>query len=229
MKTTLQISLRQAATAIFLFSCFFMNSQSMVSAGKMERNNNFILPDEAHEGARTLSIDLLAFSAVNSNGQVNLTWATRSEKEGGFLIERSVEGLNWEVMTLDVEVTSSDAFYYNCVDSSPFTKEISYYRLKQIGSRGDYAYSDIVAVEMKKQVNLKLYPNPVVSYVQVVSDGKAADVTTVDIYNAAGQLVKKAAGDSNSLLIDVMDLEAGNYFAVVGSGAEVSKIRFVKN
>lgn len=229
MKTTLQISLRQAATALLLFSCFFMNSQSRASVGKMEENNDFIPVSGTQEGARVLSIDLVAFSAVNSNGQVNLTWVTKSENETGFLVERSADGLSWETMALNVEMTSGDAYYYNCVDSSPFTKEISYYRLKQAGSEANSFYSDIVAVEMEKQVSVKLYPNPVVSYVQVICDRKAAEGSRVDIYNAAGHLVKQATGDSNSLLIDVMDLEKGNYFAVVGSGAKVSKIQFVKN
>jgi hypothetical protein len=225
MKTTLQISLRQAATAILLSGCFLMNSQSMAPVSKTGENGNYM-----PEGAKVHSIGLLLFSAVNNEGQVNLTWVTRSETDNNFLVERSADGLTWEVMTLNVEVKPGDAeYYYNCVDPSPYTKEISYYRLKQTDLKGDYPYSDIVAVEMDTPAKVKLYPNPVVSYVQIISDSKTTRESTVSFYNTAGHLVKQITGNINTQLIDVTDLETGNYFAVIDSGTKVSRVQFVKN
>lgn len=233
METTLHISLRQAATAILLSGCFLMNSQNMESVKKTGENSHDMPVTGINgtpEGARVLSMGLLAFSAVHSDGQVSLNWVTRSETDNNFLVERSADGLTWEAMTLNVEVKSGDAnYYYNCVDPSPYTKEISYYRLKQTDSKGDYPYSDIVAVEMETPTKVKLYPNPVVSYVQIISDSKTTRESTVSFYNMAGHLVKQITGNINTQLIDVMDLETGNYFAVIDSGTKVSRVQFVKN
>ncbi len=178
----------------------------------------------------TLPIELLVFSAIPVEEQVNLSWSTASEKNNKcFSVERSVNGVDWEMMTVMNGAGNSNMLRnYNCVDPSPYG-EISYYRLKQTDFNGDYSYSPIVAVELKKEISLKLYPNPAVSYIQIISDSKTTHESTVDFYNTAGHLVKQVKGATNSLLIDVMDLEPGNYFAVIDSGAKVSRIQFVKN
>jgi hypothetical protein len=232
MKTTLQIKLRLAATSILLSGCFLMSSQNGAPVIKTGENDPFI-PAKAEggsqEGARMLSIDLLAFSAVNNEGQVNITWITSNEKNDSFLVERSVDGLTWERRALNIEQRSGDAYYYNCVDASPCNNDISYYRLKQTDLKGNYSYSDIVAVEMEKQVKLTVYPNPAVSYVQIISDSKTTKESNVAFYNSVGRLVKQISGNINNTLIDVMDLEAGNYFAVIDSGTKVSRVQFIKN
>ena len=178
-----------------------------------------------------LPIELMVFSAVAREEQVYLSWATASEKNNRyFSVERSANGVDWEGMTvLNGAGNSTVMRHYNCMDAVPYSG-ISYYRLKQTDFSGDYSYSEIVAVEMgNKQPEIKLYPNPAVSCIKISSGSKTTQESAVSFYNTAGQLVKHLTGDVDAMLIDVSDLEAGNYIAVIDSGTKLSKVQFVKN
>jgi hypothetical protein len=234
MKTASHISLKYAVTAGLLFSGFLMSSQNTASAKKAGESNQFMVnTGGSHAQAKTLSLGLLEFSAVQAEGQVTITWAMANEKNNDFLVERSVNGLNWEAMTTSiVEVNLNDKYYYSCVDSLPYQGNISYYRLKQTDFNGNDSYSEIVSVDMEisnKQLKLQLYPNPAVTHIRIISDNKTTSESTLSLYNTAGHLVKQTTGDLNTMLVDVTDLEAGNYFAVVDSGAKLLRMQFVKN
>jgi len=94
-----------------------------------------------------LPIELLHFSAKAIGSQVLLNWSTATELNNDyFTIERSVNGINWEVVDMvNGQGTTTQQSNYELLDTRPFTG-ISYYRLKQTDYDGDYSYSSLAAV-----------------------------------------------------------------------------------
>lgn len=94
-----------------------------------------------------LPIELISFEAKLNNRQVDIHWATASEQNNDFFtIERSADGLNWEIVT--TAAGAGNSIYridYAAYDSRPLSG-ISYYRLKQTDFDGAFEYSNIVSV-----------------------------------------------------------------------------------
>jgi hypothetical protein len=95
-----------------------------------------------------LPIELISFEAkMNTNKQVDIFWATASELNNDFFtIERSADGVNWEIVT--TATGAGNSIYridYAAYDSRPLSG-ISYYRLKQTDFDGAFEYSNIVSV-----------------------------------------------------------------------------------
>jgi len=95
-----------------------------------------------------LPIELISFEAkMNTNKQVDIFWATASELNNDFFtIERSSDGVNWEIVT--TATGAGNSIYridYAAYDSRPLSG-ISYYRLKQTDFDGAFEYSNIVSV-----------------------------------------------------------------------------------
>lgn len=95
-----------------------------------------------------LPIELISFEAkLNTNNQVDIFWATASEQNNDFFtIERSTDGLNWEIVTTVAGAGNSiNRIDYHAYDARPVSG-ISYYRLKQTDFDGAFEYSYIVSV-----------------------------------------------------------------------------------
>jgi hypothetical protein len=95
-----------------------------------------------------LPVEFLFFTAsLNNQKQVVLNWATASELNNDFFtIERSVDGLTWEVVDLvNGSGTTSLRNDYSTIDPRPYSG-LSYYRLKQTDFDGAFEYADIVSV-----------------------------------------------------------------------------------
>ncbi|MBC6990097.1 T9SS type A sorting domain-containing protein [Hymenobacter sp. BT491] len=64
------------------------------------------------------------------------------------------------------------------------------------------------------------YPNPVQDALHITTNTPASGSITVRLYDGLGRLCRTHTGRSNDLLIPVRDLQAGNYFLQVESGAQ---------
>lgn len=109
-----------------------------------------------------LPIELISFEAkMNNNKQVDIFWATASELNNDFFtIERSADGVNWEIVT--TAAGAGNSIYridYAAYDSRPLSG-ISYYRLKQTDFDGAFEYSNIVSV---------FYGNEAVQLIKVIN------------------------------------------------------------
>ena len=95
-----------------------------------------------------LPVELVDFKAQMIDDAVELTWITMSEKDNDyFSVERSVDLVNWETISVIAgRGFSSSVYYYSLFDSSPL-KNVSYYRLKQTDVSEQYSYSKVVSIE----------------------------------------------------------------------------------
>lgn len=95
-----------------------------------------------------LPVEFLFFTAsLNNQNEVVLNWATASELNNDFFtVERSVDGLTWEV----VEIVNGNGTTplrndYSANDPRPYSG-LSYYRLKQTDFDGAFEFADIVSI-----------------------------------------------------------------------------------
>jgi len=99
-----------------------------------------------------LSIELTEFNGTKIDNAVKLNWITTTEINNDyFTIERSTNTENWEVISIVNGAGSSNyAINYNIWDSSPITRGVDYYRLKQTDFDGNFTYSKIISIDFSK-------------------------------------------------------------------------------
>ena len=126
-----------------------------------------------------LPIELLLFEAHLSDEQVELQWATESERNNDYFeIQKSANGVSFEtVLTANGQEYSNSRIDYYEVDYEPYSGK-SYYRLKQVDINGNSNYSNIVPVFNETSHSfVSVCPNP-------VSD---LEETKIRIHGARGQ------------------------------------------
>lgn len=172
-----------------------------------------------------LPIDLLSFEVIQSNNYAIIKWVTASEVNNDFFsIERSIDGVNWDVILTRPGSNSTEIQYYQALDSFPI-KGVSYYRLKQTDFDGNYEYSNIDRLLFLDQQTSKieLYPNPTYSTVRLKAS--QAELSQLIVINALGQdvtsnttILKK----DTEAFIDLSGLSTGVYF--IKTASQVSKV-----
>ncbi len=169
--------------------------------------------------ATTLPIGITAFNATLIGKKVGISWQTAFEASNDyFIVEKSVDQTDWaQVAILKAAGNSSSPKNYSTVDYFPYNG-VSYYRLKQINIDGTYSYSETRNIKMDKAKNafVVIYPNPASG--QVTIKGDAAELSTMMIYNMAGQdvtgmvsVTKTTTTTSTQMLLDVSRLSQGVY------------------
>ena len=129
-----------------------------------------------------LPVELIEFDAAMDQDVVDLTWETATENNSDyFLVERSVNGYNWEVIgKVAASGNSLESQHYLTQDRSPLLG-VSYYRLKEVDLDGNTVFSQVRTVNNTAQ--LLFYPNPVHGVLMI--SGKMdenSEVEVLDIY-----------------------------------------------
>lgn len=113
-----------------------------------------------------LPVELLSFTGLILNKDIELNWKTSSEKDANlFEVQRSFDALNWEPVSIVKAAGNSrsiQSYSYTDVDVLESKEEQFYYRLKMIDNDASFTYSNIISFNNEKQdlSALKLYPNP---------------------------------------------------------------------
>jgi|GEM_PF-894620 len=164
-----------------------------------------------------LTVNLVNFNAsVIDNKQVKLDWQTSSETSNAyFTIERSSTGNSWEMVnTINGANNSTGTRNYSSMDKNPYSGT-SYYRLKITDNNGQSVYSAVRTVKLVNTLNntLAVYPNPASSKISI--NGKATELKTLKLFNAAGQDVTKSASiienSVTGITLDISRLSNGIY------------------
>jgi len=172
---------------------------------------------ELSEGSGNLPIELISFKANNNQKSVELNWTTATEINNNFFtIERSTDTENWEEISFIAGAgNSNDILTYSFVDNNPIIGKM-YYRLKQTDYDGSFTYSEILVVDLGKEIGsgIKLYPNPTTGEVYI--EAKNMDVDKIFVYDMLGkELTTKVSitqsGD-NQYIVDLSNLPVGMFF-----------------
>jgi hypothetical protein len=163
-----------------------------------------------------LPITLISFTVtLQGNNNALLNWSTSNEVNNkGFNIEMAASG-NYNTMAF-VAAKASGASTNNYQTIVPnLAPGVYYFRLKIIGTNGQFTYSPIRTVTITNSAapdNVNIYPNPAKEgfvYLDVANNNKKI---TVRIINAVGQIMSTTAyGNYNNPLKINVPSAAGIY------------------
>ena len=151
----------------------------------------------------SLPVTLVSFSAKSVEAKTaNLEWTTTAETNSDrFDIQKSHNGKQWSTIgSVKSQGESKTLAQYSFEDLHPSNGD-NLYRLKMIDKDDTYAFSKITNVNFEGLPSLlNIYPNPAVSEIFVQTNGNE-EVSKVQIFNVAGQLVKEQAGSIDRINI----------------------------
>lgn len=172
-----------------------------------------------------LPVELMYFNATYNGAEVDLGWATASEKNNSyFTVERSHNGINFEeILQVKGASISKGKITYREKDNEPFSG-ISYYRLKQTDGNGAQTYSVIEAVEINQSRVSRLYPNPTTTE-HVTLEAPPGSIVTV--INGMGQVVLEETVWDEKNNIDLGRSGKGIYNIIVNAGGKITAHKVV--
>jgi len=142
---------------------------------------------------------------VKATNSVTIEWKTSYSAEGDyFIVERSVDGLQYETLSaVKIKDSSSN---HELLDNAPLSGSF-FYRIKWISKSGRELYSKIQLVNVLPDVDFKFYPNPT-DKLLIIRTGHAIDVQILDA-SGASRLTKQI--QAGIQIINVSSLEKGSY------------------
>ncbi|CAG5069991.1 hypothetical protein DYBT9623_02731 [Dyadobacter sp. CECT 9623] len=197
-------------------SLTMINSDFAYTASFKGGFSGFGLTDAPAGGA--LPVTLSKFEGNNTDEGNVLFWETSSEVNNDyFIIERSTDGKGFnEISKVEGIGSSRITNKYSFTDRS-FTKELNYYRLKQVDKDNTFAYSRIIAIKSSEINGVKFFPNPVQTTLslEIPEDTEVCHLTVV---NSAGQIViddKEVKSQNGKIIANVSNLPTGIYQVIV--------------
>ena len=189
-------------------------------------------------GNNPLPIDLLSFTADCSDDLVNINFSVISQVNNDyFIIERSVNALEWEELTLIEGAGNTNAqMDYIYSDNDPIA-DISYYRLRQVDYNGvsEIFYPVSVSCDQNEAISLELYPNPVVNdfTFEIELDEFQGNNVYYTILDTRGLIVKRDRlvldRGFNRYQLNIADLPTGLYiFKFENTKVHIPEQRIIK-
>ncbi len=177
---------------------------------------------------RTSSAPLsLHLVATPVNNTVNGQWVVMNEDDvSSYQLQHSTDGVNFSPVG-DVSATTdkASAKNYNLIHTNPVVG-INYYRVKAIKVNGGITYSDVQQVDFGTEI--RVYPNPFVSALNISVNAKTQGNYTVRIINTSGLEVMHKAFSGAAASFDLSSLAAGSYIVTVDNGLGVKTFKLQK-
>ena len=183
-----------------------------------------------------LPVELLFLAGLPNGNQVDLTWATATEKNSSrFIVERSTDNLDFTpIGTVAAAGNSQFRIDYAFADTRPMGG-VNYYRLKLVDRDGSTDISNTIAVMFTGDgTGVVAWPNPAQDLLNL-SFGRWEDgVLVVRVLDATGRSVLEhrpnAASGEGVISLNTGTLAPGAYVVHVSStaGTLIGSARFVK-
>ncbi len=200
----------------------FQNSLSVTddgiggSGGSTGAANVFVAATSST--TNSLPVELVMFSANKSGNKENiyvqLDWITASEINNDyFSIERSIDTEHFEEIIKQKGAGNSNTLIkYTAYDYNPHYG-INYYRLKQTDYDGKFAYSNIVSINIAKDI-ISVYPNPTTGKLTV----NATNLNRIEVVDLHGRiLLNFDKFEDNIAVFDMSTLPKGIYYIKITS------------
>lgn len=159
-----------------------------------------------------LPLRFIGFNAWLDGQRVQLKWLTADERNvSHFDVERSPDGKAF-VYIGSVAAKNVTGNEYTYTDNA-LLNGTGYYRIKMIDRDGRQAYSAVRTVRTSDEnAAAHVYPVPAKDEITVSTLGMQPAPMTIEIYNQAGQLVKREAMEAGSIKkLDISALNKGGY------------------
>jgi hypothetical protein len=173
-------------------------SSAIVTRGAVPSFSDFAVGIE-QAPTYALPVQLIYFSATNSDNNGQLTWATASEVDNAYFeVERSTDGVNFtEIGKVAGHGNSTVTidYAYTDPDLSSYDVSVLYYRLKQVDVDGNFTYTDIASVNIGTDHPvfhiISTYPNPFSDHFSVSFYSPSGQSVTLAMYDVTGTLVNE--------------------------------------
>ncbi len=181
-----------------------------------------------------LPVQLLSFEGVAAESSNDLSWATASENNESFILERSSDGTNFEeIATLDARGGINQGAQYEFSDYD-IDFGIYYYRLSEIANGTVNVVSDVIALTRTTHGSsiLGVSPIPTDNTLNIEIGASEYNVAVkLEIFNIIGQSVKsEMVALTNATTIhsmDVSSLPTGVYVLSLNDGRHVENVEFI--
>ncbi len=176
-----------------------------------------------------LPVEWRSFGATAGAKQVVLQWETTPEPaNAGFHIERSPNGLDWNVIGEQLPLPDN---IYDFIDEVPLAGD-NYYRIRQTDFDGTVTYSPVEQVDFVGAVeSISVFPNPIADAFTVVVPSAFGEQVDLSLYDATGRLVRlQTFGVSSGIRVETQDLSTGLYLLRASSqdGKVQQTVRLVR-
>ena len=188
----------------------------------------------------SLPIELIRFEAYPlENNDILLTWETATEiNSSHFEVEKSFNGGNWNYIgKVSANGWSYEKLHYNYIDkysSSTFNSDYNlfYYRLKMLDNDGQFEYSPIRSARIEGNANIRVFPNPADTELNVEMFAEKEGEATMKIWNNAGHIVHEQSQElsegNNPFSIEIAHWPEGVYFIQIRTGDGTLSEKFLK-
>ncbi len=180
-----------------------------------------------------LPVELIEFSGLSTEKNIELTWTTASEIENKlFSIQRSSDGISFdEIGTHKGAGNSNNLIKYSYTDVNPY-QGLNYYRLTQVDYDNTRENSKVIAVRFNLNNDPVIEKNPVTDILTVTIDSENNDEAIITIFNQYGKKVISAsenyAAGRNNFNVPVEHLSDGVYHLNVQYAGKFTWLKFVK-
>lgn len=177
-----------------------------------------------------LPVEWVSFTATSQKTGILLEWVTGTEEDNQhFILERSQNGRDFEVVEyIESQGQSSHTQYYEFLDAKA-ARGINYYRISQKDFSGEIETYKIIEARLAQHIAIQIYPNPVVN--DVVVDLPIIDeAISIEIFDVVGKRVFQTKENANNglLNLNLASLNTGTYILVVNTATEVFSQKLVK-
>lgn len=161
---------------------------------------------------------------------VLLTWDVADDKAStAYVLQRSRDGLNWTDVHTAKSTADKAIANYQYLDAKALDGT-SYYRLKIEST--PTSYSDARKVDFGKNAEVKVWPNPVKSQLEIKVQSAEAQNGTVRLITSAGQVIREwkvqlSAGINDIPLQNIAIHPPGSYLLQVSAGTELYNQRII--
>lgn len=190
------------------------------------------------ENLGPLSTLPVQFTYINAksvnNSDVQINWTVEDiNNHVFFVLERSIDGLNFEERYRNTEVMTNGAKHsFSYMDVQKTNAKILYYRIKQCNADGSCIYSKILQVKFTIKEQIKIFPTPASAKVNVGYTTNNAGSVNIQVIDAGGSILinesKKVLAGENSILLNIQKLKPGTYTVIVYGGNERHYEKLIK-
>ncbi|MDG1477634.1 MAG: PKD domain-containing protein, partial [Vicingaceae bacterium] len=186
--------------------------------------NNLFLDNINITGSGSLPVELMYFEAKAKNENVLLNWQTATEINNDyFVLERSLNGTDWNPLgKVSGAGNSNNLKSYDYIDTKPHFGT-SYYRLMQVDFDGALSFSEVKAINVRKNIEVKTYPNPFYDNLNFDIYANEIGEVSVEVYNLLGSIVvtRRIFLDegNNTIQTNFSELRQGSYIVKLSNGS----------
>ena len=181
-------------------------------------------------GAGTLAVKLINFSAHTINKQVDLNWQTTTEiNNKGFEIQRSEDGINWnKIGFANGNLNSSEEKNYSFVDANPPSGKI-FYRLVQLDIDNNATYSAVVSVKLLESGFYYVTNNPGNGLYKLHVEKSGNEKINFSIIDINGKKISnKIYSGTDDQTIDITNYSSGIYLLQIQKGNDLFTEKLIK-